>query len=198
MQLDPAVFKTDIARKLAEFVNAVLWVLARVPARRRPEPLIDLALIILCRSIRRLDSLTQRWKSGQLRPCKPRQRAARERDPARPLPPRAPSRNYWLPAIVQPVMQSTPYLIALMDAPETRALIAAAPQAGRIFRPLCRMFGLAIPEHLKLPARPPRVRKKPTPPEPRVDPDAHYRLSQVPPKWRLKVPGLNAPRLKNA
>ncbi len=196
MQLDLALYKTDIARKLAEIVNILIWTLSRALAFKRVDPLIDRAVLILFRSAKRLESLTQRWKTGKLRTRKPRQRAPR--DPAKPAPPRAHTRKSWLPALVPPAMSVADLLTALMEAPETRALIEAAPQAGRIFRPICRMFGIAVPDHLKLPARAPRapraprIREKPSlPAKPReADPDHHYRFTQVPRKWRLKPPRL--------
>ena len=161
MQLDPARYQTDIARRMAEIFNMLLWVLGRAPRLLRPEPLLGLGVHMLRQAVFRLERLTLRWKSGKLRIYKPRDRnppAAPEPAPEPPPKLRAPSRRYWLPAIVQQVMQVAPALTALMDNPETRALIAAAPQAGRIFRPLCRMFGIDIPEHLRLPKPAPRPR----------------------------------------
>ena len=38
----------------------------------------------------------------------------------------------------------------LVQDPEMAALVAAAPQAGRVLRPLCRMFGIRRPAYLRL------------------------------------------------
>jgi hypothetical protein len=54
----------------------------------------------------------------------------------------------------------------MLQDPEARALAEAAPQAGRLFRPLCHMLGLDQPEWLRLPKRP-RKPRKPRPPKPR-------------------------------
>jgi hypothetical protein len=51
--------------------------------------------------------------------------------------------------------------------PEMMALLEAAPQVGRLLRPLCRMLAIELPPALRLPPRPPRPRKprKPRPPK---------------------------------
>ncbi len=45
---------------------------------------------------------------------------------------------------------------ALLADPDLAALLAQAPQAGRILRPLCRMLGIETPAALRLPRRPRR------------------------------------------
>jgi hypothetical protein len=45
---------------------------------------------------------------------------------------------------------------SLLGDPELRALLAHAPQAGRILRPLCHMLGIKTPAVLRLPRRPRR------------------------------------------
>ena len=52
--------------------------------------------------------------------------------------------------------------IPLVADPEMQAMVAAAPQVGRILRPFCHMLGLPLPEWLRLPKRV-RVRRKRTP-----------------------------------
>ena len=42
-----------------------------------------------------------------------------------------------------------------LEDPEVKALVAEAPQAGRILRPLCHMMGIKPPEALRLPKRQP-------------------------------------------
>jgi hypothetical protein len=59
-------------------------------------------------------------------------------------------------------------LRALLEDPEMREFLAAAPQAGRILRPLWRKLSPeALPEILRLPPRPPRPRKPRAPKPPR-------------------------------
>jgi len=55
----------------------------------------------------------------------------------------------------------------LWNDPETRAFVAACPQAGRILRPLCRMAAVKAPEWLALPKR---VRVRKAYPSPRPSP----------------------------
>jgi hypothetical protein len=43
---------------------------------------------------------------------------------------------------------------SLLGDPDLRALLAQAPQAGRILRPLCHMLGIETPAALRLPRRP--------------------------------------------
>ncbi len=54
----------------------------------------------------------------------------------------------------------------LLKLPEMHALIRAAPQVGRLLRPLCWMLGV-VPDPAILPPPPPRPpRVKPAPPAP--------------------------------
>ena len=56
-----------------------------------------------------------------------------------------------------------PQLQAFLDDPELAAMAAAAPQVGRLVRPLCRMMNMPPPPYLLLPKRPRRPRPKPEP-----------------------------------
>ncbi len=66
----------------------------------------------------------------------------------------------------------------LLDDPETRATLAAAPPAalaaaGRNLRPLCRLLGVTLPPLLQLPPRPvqvPAPPPRPKPPRPAPEP----------------------------
>ena len=83
------------------------------------------------------------------------------------------------------------FLAQFLDDPETIALVAQNPQFARqVFRPLCRMFSLPFPPHLKLPPRPklpgkprpPRIRKpKPKPLQPPEPTFLDYLLAKYPP-----------------
>jgi hypothetical protein len=67
--------------------------------------------------------------------------------------------------------------------PETTALLEAAPQAGRLFRPLCRMLAIPVPPSLRLPPRPARAtpaRATPAQPEPAIHPPRKIERGSVP------------------
>jgi hypothetical protein len=87
-------------------------------------------------------------------------------DPAPPEPrrPRAPSpfptKFAWLlhlmpttPTTGVLAAQTRHELIAFINDPALIALLEAKPGLGRILRPLCRMFGIETPVHLRLPPR---------------------------------------------
>ena len=69
----------------------------------------------------------------------------------------------------------------MFSEPEFLALLQAAPQAGRIVRPLCRALGIPLPQILQLPQRP-RREKPPRARKPR--PEKPYRQNPIrrPPK----------------
>jgi hypothetical protein len=146
----------------------------------------------LVRMVGRLDRLILRWQAGKLRPER-ESRVRRSRGqpvscqesstPGSPLPeslpqpasPRMPRGHGWLIRLAQPTAQAAMMVEFLMADAEAAGLFAAAPQAGRIFRPLCRMLGIPIPPALRLPPRPPppscvRPRKAPRPRLPPLGP----------------------------
>jgi len=72
-------------------------------------------------------------------------------------------------------------LIAFINDPALIELLEAKPNLGRILRPLCRIFGIETPQHLRLPPRPKPRRKpktylwpRPLAPEDIRIPDADY------------------------
>ncbi len=133
----------------------------------------------------RFTTLFDRWQANTL----PRPRA---RKPARPTPAqgntdkdntgkdntgqptpdlRLPRANGWVNHRIPDSAPPTGQLDAFLRdrAPELRQFLAAAPQAGRYLRPLCRALGLPQPDWLRLPPRPRRPRRRP-PPEPAPHP----------------------------
>ena len=187
-------FKTELARKLATILDC-LTPLLRLHAGRDPK---NHALILptwkrFRALIGRLESLTLRWKAGKnLTPRKAQPRNARPKAEKPEI--RLPTRRFWLLHIAQPTAQVIPLVHQLLDDPETQALFAAAPQLGRILRPLCHAFGVDLPAYLQLPPCPPRPRKpKPKPEKPRQA----YPFHGVPRRWQTRIPGINAPKLKN-
>ena len=140
---------------------------AQIATHRHLEPILALAYHYLRRTISRLERLVARVLAGKhiirRRPASARNRAV----PPTPRP-RLPSRNGWLVHLAQPTAQHIGHLETLVASPEMRDLIVAAPQAGRILRPLFRMYALPMPEMLRLPPRPPRPR--PARAEPAIKP----------------------------
>jgi hypothetical protein len=109
-------------------------------------------------------------RSGRRESCPLRARRPREAPapPAASRPPDQLRRFDWfrklLPATATALAAT---LIELMQRPEMIALVAAAPQAGRILRPMCWMVGIEPAEYLRLPPRPRRpgrsVAERPSP-----------------------------------
>ena len=153
--------------------------------RRDPKRLGPLSAVLwnyLGRTLRRLAALHARFEAGTLAP-RPRPRPAAPRPAADPpafdglaaydppsdglaperqrraprLPPGAVLAEYWAGHFYA-------YLLPLLEDPEMRSLLAAAPQAGRLLRPLWRMMtDDPLPEPLRLPPRDPTPRPPPRP-----------------------------------
>jgi hypothetical protein len=124
-------------------------------------PLMVLVWGRLRRMSRRFASLVARMEAGRL---KPPRASVQNPDPGRPRPPRPPppwppfpSSPGWLLHYVQLEAAATANLIRHMleHDPEMRALLEAAPQLGRILRPLLRMVSPApLPTRLIRSPRP--------------------------------------------
>ncbi|MCC6719774.1 MAG: hypothetical protein IT555_17970 [Acetobacteraceae bacterium] len=126
---------------------------ARLPAIAA---LLAVAYYRLRQTILRLDRLARRWQANTLPAPRPGRAGQTRRRPAHdPARPRLPSGHAWLIRLVQPTAQFAGQVQALLTHPDTVALAAAAPQAGRLLRPLCRALGIAPPDWLRLPPRPP-------------------------------------------
>jgi|GEM_PF-2982210 len=127
--------------------------------------------------VHRLDSLARRHESGQLTPPRPRipRPKTAPQDRVGPLPLPLPRGKAWLIRHVQRTAQFAGQVEAFLARPDTRDLAAAAPQAGRILRPLCHMLGLAPPPWLRLPGAPP-----PPDPCPRREQRHYRRLNPIP------------------
>ncbi len=141
------------------------------------------ALVRIPRLLARIDDLARRWQQGTLpapraprtptpdrttspapmRDASPAPRRdaspAPMREPSSPTRMRDPSVHGWLARIHLPARQLAGQIEHLLAQEHSREFAAAAPQAGRLLRPLCRMFGVTLPDWLKLPPR----RRKPRP-----------------------------------
>ena len=108
----------------------------------------------------RLERLIALWRAGKL----PKARVYRGRIAGTPTQPPVrilPSVPAWLLVAVRDAAPFGNRLEALLSEAECEAFLAAAPQARRLLRPLCRMLGIGVK-----PPRPGKVRavwQKPTP-----------------------------------
>ncbi len=110
----------------------------------------------LSRMAVRFSRLAARCHAGRLPPRPVRRRPARSGPP----PARLPKNFAWLVRLVPQAAASAAQLQHLLADPEFAALAAAAPQAGRILRPLCRMLGIRPPPG---PLTPPPLTRRPRP-----------------------------------
>jgi len=138
---------------------------AQAPTRlpRLPAEIWTLLWFRLSRLSNRFEALYERWRAGTL----PRTRAPRpSRTPASPkrVVPRLPTAHAWVNHRIRESAPPTGRLETLLHDPELKAFVQAAPQAGRLLRPLCRALGLHPPDWLMLPPRPRAPRKQVTTP----------------------------------
>ena len=131
---------------------------------RASGPLSSLIWGRLCGMRRRFINLAARVQGGTLpakrppRPTPATPRPATPRPAAKPDQPRLPPQTSgWLIRLVPEPHHINAWrgpLEQFLADPETIAHVAAAPQAGRILRPLCRMLHVVPPLYLQLPRRP--------------------------------------------
>ena len=171
---------TTLAGKFRAITDGICL---KIGLRVRQNPVLDAVLApiyhYLRRATARLERLVARWQAGQ---HIPRTRPVRRTPATTPAPeatvppprapkPRLPSRPGWLLHLVQPAAAYNQHYEILVASPEMAELIAAAPQVGRILRPLFRMYNLPVPENLRLPPRRPRLRApRPAKPVPAIKP----------------------------
>jgi hypothetical protein len=176
---------TDAADRLARIVEALCRAVAARGGRGLAGPLIILVWGRLRRLAARFTALAARVRAGRVAP-RPDPRTGRRRsrrDPAKLLP----ERFAWLVRVAPGAAAGAAQLQHLLLDPDMAALIAAAPQAGRILRPLCRMLGVIPPPAL---ARPRRPRQPATP----TGPAAPARLPAPPAPAEAAAPSPGQPR----
>jgi hypothetical protein len=185
-----------IPRNLSERLALIVLLMGNAIAAGAPRtpvtiPIINLVRSYLNRLVRRVAALARRVEAGTaaIRPRPPARpdAAPRDRPAADPRRPAMPRGVGWLYRLVPFVAANRSQLRFFLAGEEVAALLAAAPQAARLLRPLCRMLAIArapdlpaalFPERAKRPARPrapqaakvrapkvraPRVRPSPTP-----------------------------------
>ena len=157
-----------LGQAFADILNGLCAMLGHYATQLRDRSvLLSLIHWRVSRMIRRLDHLALRWQANTLPKPKSHPKSPRPNRPGQP--PRLPAGKFWLIRALQPSAQFSLQFENFLARPDTRALVEAAPQAGRILRPLCRGYGLTLPPWLRLPARavaprPPRARAKPRSP----------------------------------
>ena len=118
-----------------------------------------LAWVRLRRLAVRFAALMAAVRAGRLAAARPAHRRVADPFPRLPPPPplpfRLPRGFGWLLRLVPETAAYTGQVEHWLAHPELEAVIAAAPQAGRILRPLCRMLAIPPPPALRPPPREP-------------------------------------------
>ena len=172
-------------RTILDGLKVTLGLIAHRDARVRA--LLTLTWYRIHRTINRFERLVTLWQSGKL--PKPRPRAARAKRPAPTTPkPRLPSGQAWLVRRLQDHHVNTrasQLQHFLANTEELQDFLAAAPQANRLLRPLCRMLGVPPPVPLPprvqaaRPARPLKPRRaRPPRPSPPAQPTVPLRAPE--------------------
>ncbi|MBV9653655.1 MAG: hypothetical protein JOZ42_03725 [Acetobacteraceae bacterium] len=160
----------------------------------------------LRRLVARFSALVAAIEAGRL--STPRRSLAPERQP----PPLSPESQIQPQAQEMPVPKAYGWLLTLAPELNTRvgraqieslladpallALLAQAPQAGRILRPLCHMLRIPLPQCLRLPPRPRRPRPAARCDEPKPGPEA--RSKRPKPIWLRWPKSPPLPRMEQA
>ena len=144
----------DLARTFSLIMDGLCrTTAARISLDRFAGPMLLLIFARLRRLAARFASLVAQIQAGPLPPRRPSRPAAgicREtRQKAR-----LPQSFAWLIRLVPGTAAYAGQVQTLLADPQTTALLEAAPRAGRILRPVCRMLAIPLPDHLRLP-RPP-------------------------------------------
>jgi hypothetical protein len=163
---------------------------SRIAVDRFAGPLLVRIFIRLHRLSARLTSLVTQIQAGKLPQPRPSRRTASRHYPRKP---RLPESRGWLLRVVPATAEYAGQVQAMLDDPQTAALLEIAPQAGRILRPLCRMLAIPLPDHLRRPkptpapqpaAADPPAESPPAPPLPAACVTPHQAIATGPPPSR--------------
>ena len=125
----------------AILTNLRAAIAARAARDRALTALLVLVWGRISRAAGRLERLIAHWRAGTL----PKARGARaKREAVAGVRPGLPTGRAWLVVRVQETAAFGSQLQHALSEPEWAAFLAAAPQAGRILRPLCRMLGVEV------------------------------------------------------
>lgn len=127
---------------------------APIPQPNQPAALPNETWFLLTQRLGRLAhrfrTLFARHQAGTLPTPRARPSSFRASTPY----PRLPAAHGWINLRIPAVAPCAGTLDMLLQTPEMRDFVTAAPQAGRVLRPLSRMLGLTLPPWLRLPPRP--------------------------------------------
>jgi hypothetical protein len=139
-------------------------VAAEGPRGRVAVPLIVLVWGRLRRMVARFASVVARFRDGTLPEAgSGRRRPARARPASLPCPADLPRRVAWVLQVIPGAACWRAGIEEMLDDPEMAAIVAGAPQIGRVLRPLCRMLGIEPVPALVLPRRRALNRPPPSP-----------------------------------
>jgi hypothetical protein len=173
---------------LAQWLTLIVAGLQKAAAARAGRdhavaPLVMLLWTRLARLTARFDALVARLTAGH--PAAPARQRTRPASvvPARKAPApglRLPRGQAWLIRLLPGEAASYGcQLQALLADPAMAALLAAAPEAGRILRPLCRLLAIAPEGLLALPSAAGKPAPKPRPAKPAPPPESGPTLAQM-------------------
>ena len=155
----------SLSQRLTLVVQALRAAIAAHAARDRATVAVAwLVWPYLNRLAQRFAALAARVQAGKVAvaPRATRPRAAPETPRSRP--PGLPQGFAWLARLAPSILPLRSQVCHLLGDPELAALLAVAPGAGRILRPLCRMLGIEAG-----PGFPPALFQRPDP-QPSPDP----------------------------
>jgi hypothetical protein len=182
---------------LAHWLTLIVAGLQKAAAARASRdhavaPLVTLLWTRLARLTARFDALVARLTAGHspagrpAAPGRPRTRPARKA----PATGRLPRSQAWLIRLLPGEAASYGcQLQALLADPQMAALLAAAPEAGRILRPLCRLLAITPEGSLALPSAAGKPAPRPRPAKPAPPPEPQSAISQI---WAVLTAGMPA------
>jgi hypothetical protein len=190
--MEPSGFRSP-ARRLSGIINGLfLAITLRRDTGFRAGPVANLLWTRLAHLRGRVARLAERLAAGK-EPGVPRRRptpdgTAWQRTPAHPPQLLLPRNGGWMLRLVPDAVATGSQLQFLLADPEMVALAEAAPQLGRLLRPLCRGLGVVMPGYLKPPPRP-RAARPPAERKPRAPRPLRSTAAQVRAAW----PGVRRP-----
>ena len=128
---------------------------AWVPVPPHQLVLIKLIWRRLRRMSRRFAAILARWHAGTLVAARSAPRRAAAARPAGSMRWQGLSQRFgWVIHAVSWFVNVRHFeLKEMLEDPEAAALVAAAPELGRVLRPLCQMLAVPVPDWLRLPRR---------------------------------------------